>query len=222
MNTILLAAIAFLLALILAVLLFRLPKARRHFIRVTTIWVLGLIFGATIAIAWLGFLGYAIYEFRQVRPTGHDLTSYIAGCVIFLVALGAVLIKFVNRFYDWWAKQPASYLVAQFDALAEKWQQEVSLEFSEAFKQQLRDSPTFQDTMLEATRLVMEWIHFSNHSHTDEEQKTFRAAWEAKSEKFAERVAQGDPLAVEVILKVIEKESERGTLLRGNPNEHSP
>jgi len=32
--------------------------------------------------------------------------------------------------------------------------------------------------------------------------------WQAKFEKFSERIAQEDPLAVEVILKAVEKESE--------------
>lgn len=207
MNTILLATITFLLAIILAVLLFRLPKATRHLYRVTAIWVLGLIFGGTVALAWLGFLVYAIYGFRQARATG-DINSYVIVCILLLVVLGAVFVKFVNRFYDWWAKQRASYLVAQFDSLVDKYQEEVSLEFSETFKRQLRDSTTFQNTMHEATRLVLEAINVFNLPHTDEEREAFRKTWQAKAEHFAERVAQGDPLAVEVILKAIEKESE--------------
>jgi len=184
-------------------------KATWQRVWITTIWVSGLAFGGAIALAWLGFLGYAIYALLQPRKTT-DITANIIFCAVALVALGAVFIKFVNRFYDWWLEQRVSYLVGQCDSMVDKYQSEVSLELSETFTRQLRDSPTFQATVLEATRLVLEWIDFSSVSHTDEERKTFRAAWEAKSKKFAERVAQGDQLAVEVILKAIEKESERG------------
>jgi hypothetical protein len=40
------------------------------------------------------------------------------------------------------------------------------------------------------------------------ERAAFQKVWQAKIEKFTERIAQEDPLAVEVILKAIEKESQ--------------
>jgi hypothetical protein len=74
----------------------------------------------------------------------------------------------------------------------------------------LRSSSTFQTTVIEAKRLAEEVAAFSALPHTDEEWDGFRKAWQTKAEKFAERIAEGDRLAVEVILKAIEKESERG------------
>ena len=56
--------------------------------------------------------------------------------------------------------------------------------------------------------LVKEAAAFSRVSHSAEEWNDFREAWGAKTEEFAERAAAGDPLAVQVILKAIEKESE--------------
>lgn len=40
------------------------------------------------------------------------------------------------------------------------------------------------------------------------EREVFQEIWQAKIEKFTEHIAQEDPLAVEVILKAIEKESQ--------------
>jgi hypothetical protein len=97
------------------------------------------------------------------------------------------------------------------NSLVDNCQSEVSLEFSETFKYQLGSSPTFQVTVIEAKKLAEEFAAFSAISHTNEEWDTFRKRWQAKTEKFAERIAEGDPLAVEVILRAIEKESARGS-----------
>ena len=84
----------------------------------------------------------------------------------------------------------------------------VTLNFSESMKSQLASSPTFQVTVTEATKLVLEAVVFQSSPHNEVERETFQRAWQAKFEKFSERIAQEDPLAVEVILKAIEKESQ--------------
>jgi hypothetical protein len=76
-------------------------------------------------------------------------------------------------------------------------------------KSRLASSPTFQATVTEATKLVLEAIIFQSSSHNEVERETFQRTWQAKIERFSERVAQEDPLAVEIILKAIEKESHR-------------
>ena len=81
----------------------------------------------------------------------------------------------------------------------------MSLELSESFSEQLRASPTFRATVREAAMLVLEALAFEGMPHSEEERDT----WKIKMEAFANRVAQKDPLAVEVILKLIEKETER-------------
>jgi len=55
--------------------------------------------------------------------------------------------------------------------------------------------------------LVLEVIVFQSSPHNEVERETFQRSWQAKLEKFSERIAQEDPLAVEVVLKAIEKES---------------
>lgn len=214
MNTTLFVAIALLLALIFAVLLSRLPKATWHLVSVTTIWAFGLIFIFALGILWLGTLGLAIFVTYRARAGAYgevDAGALVTIWILFalvLLALGVLLVALVNRFYDWWLK-------TRVNALADSYQSKVSLEFSETFKRQLRDSHTFQRTVFEAKKLAEEMVAFSAVSHTTEEWDAFREAWHAKTERFAERVAQGDLLAVEVILKAIEKESEKereGTL----------
>lgn len=170
--------------------------------RVTFIWVCGLIIIFVLAIFWLGLLGLAI--FKIYRAHGADeVGGYVVIFALVLVVSGAALRWFVNRFDDWW-------LDKRVNSLVDNYQSEVSLEFSETFKRQLRSSPTFQTTVIEAKKLAEEVAAFSALSHTNEEWDAFRSVWQAKAENFAERVAQGDTLAVEVILKAIEKESEKG------------
>jgi len=53
----------------------------------------------------------------------------------------------------------------------------------------------------------LEVIVFQSSPHNEVERETFQRSWQAKLEKFSERIAQEDPLAVEVVLKAIEKES---------------
>ena len=58
------------------------------------------------------------------------------------------------------------------------------------------------------TMLMLEAIVFQDSPHNEVEREMFQRTWQAKIEKFTERIAQDDPLAVEVILKAIEKESQ--------------
>lgn len=216
MNTSLLATtILLVLAIVLAVLLSRLPKVKQHRVRITTIWVLGLIFGAAVALAWLGLLSYAIYEFRKVRATG-DITSFIIGWILALAALGAVFVKFVNRFYEWHSWQNVSSILkeleeqrqrTELEAYVERLTSYFSTEFSEDFKRQLQSSSTFRSTVDEAMNLAKEAAVFASEPHTDKESAAFRKEWHAKMERFAGRIAETDPLAMEVILKAIENES---------------
>lgn len=198
-------------------------RVNRYHIRVTLIWAGGLLIVFTLGILWLGLLGLAVFTlYRDYREYGAEVGSYVRDLIpliLVLVLLGAAIKWFVNRFYDWWVRmrvksimdtvQPVESLEQSLDCLVEKYQSEVSLEFSETFKHQLQSSPTFQATLNEATRLAFEVLSFYNAQHTDEERYNFQKAWQAKAEKFAERVANGDPLAVEVILKAIEKESKK-------------
>lgn len=195
---------------------------RLALLRVTFIWVGGWLILIALGVLWIGLLVYAIYEIPQARATG-DITGHIVGYTFALIVLALVHRRFVIEFAEWHRNQrvgavlkeidewfPATPDNAELDSLV----REHTSEFSETFKQQLRDSPTFHATVLEATKLVAEMAAFSAVPHSREEQDAFREAWKAKSEKFAERVAQDDPLAVEVILKAIEKESKRQTTPR--------
>ena len=80
----------------------------------------------------------------------------------------------------------------------------------ESFLNQLRSSPTFRATVLEAENLAQEAAVFGRIAHTDEEKEAFRKAWHAKVGEFSERVAKNDRLAVEVIMKAVEMESQKG------------
>lgn len=184
------------------------PEATLYHVRVTLIWVCGWLIVVALGILWLGSLGLAIYTLYRAHGEV-EAGSYVVICVLLalvLVALGALLVRFVNRFYDWWFRKRVTFL---FDGAVNNYQSRVGLELSESFIEQLRSSPTFQASLAEATKLLLEAAAFSAVSHTEEETDFFRTAWWAKAEVFAERVAQGDPLAVEVILKAIEKESEK-------------
>src|SRR5271170_7490078 len=173
----------------------------KHAIRVSFIWVCGLIFAFALTILWLCLLGLAIFELPKAYGWG-AVISYAAVVFVVLMFLGAGFVRFVNGFYNWWLTQ-------RVNSLADNYQSEVSMEFSETFIHQLRSSPTFQATVKEAKTLAEELAAFSASSHTDEERDTFRKFWQARADKFAKHVAEGDPLAVEVILKAIEKESGR-------------
>ena len=170
--------------------------------RVTAIWVSGLLIICTLGVLWLGSLGLAIFKISRAHGAD-EVAGYVVIFTSVLVALGVALRWFVNRFYDWWLGQ-------RVNSLADNYQSEVSLEFSDAFKRQLRSSTTFQTTVIEAKGLAEEVAAFSAVPHTDEEWDAFRETWHAKTEEFAERIAEGDPLAAEVILKAIERESKRG------------
>jgi len=170
-----------------------------------------------IGIAWLATLGFAIYEFRFYR--GRTLIDFLTSCALLLFFLGAAFVFTVNKFYDWWREQSLKSVLKEIEArtttpeqrlddLVKEYESRVTLNFSESMKSQLASSPTFQDTVTEATKLVLEAVLFQNSPHNEVERETFQRAWRAKFEKFSERIAQEDPLAVEVILKAIEKESQ--------------
>ena len=61
---------------------------------------------------------------------------------------------------------------------------------------------------MEAAKLMLEAIVFQDSPHNKVERETFQRTWQAKLERLVEHIAQEDPLAVEVILKAIEKESQ--------------
>jgi hypothetical protein len=139
--------------------------------------------------------------------------DFLGGCAIALFFLGGWFVSSVNKFYDWCQKQALRAIQAKtpeqhLDNLLKDYESRVTLNFSESMKSQLASSPTFQVTVTEATKLVLEAVVFQSSPHNEVERETFQRAWQAKFEKFSERIAQEDPLAVEVILKAIEKESQ--------------
>jgi hypothetical protein len=189
----------------------------RKRIRVTSIWVCGLIVIFTLGILWLGSFGLAVFKVYKA----HDADEVAGRVAIFgfvLVILGAALKQSVDRFHQWHSDQRLNSVLNDIDERVSKSQAEeyidnltldFSSEFSETFKRQLRSSSTFQHTVVEAKKLLGEFVAFSVVSHTDEQWNIFRKAWQAKNEAFANRIVQDDPLAVQVILKAIEKESQR-------------
>ncbi len=190
---------------------------RLAFAWATFIWLAGWVLVMLIGIAWLATLGFAIYEFRFYR--GRTLIDFLTSCALLLFFLGAAFVFTVNKFYDWWREQSLKSVLKEIEArtttpeqrlddLVKEYESRVTLNFSESMKSQLASSPTFQDTVTEATKLVLEAVVFQNSPHNEVERETFQRAWRAKFEKFSERIAQEDPLAVEVILKAIEKESQ--------------
>jgi len=168
----------------------------------TLIWVCGLIIVVVLGILWLGSLVLAVFTIRRAHGAG-EIGGLVVIFVLVLLALGEAFRRFVNRLYDWW-------LDKRVNSMVDTYQSKVSLQFSETFKRQLRSSSTFQTTIIEAKTLAEEVAAFSAVSHNSEECDAFRKAWRARAEKFAERVAQGDPLAVEIVLKAIEKKSVAG------------
>lgn len=190
-------------------------KERLAFAWATFIWLAWWARLLVVGIAWLATLGFAIYEFRFYR--GSTLISFLVGCALVLFFLGAVFVSTVNKFYNWWREQSLKSALKQIEAtttekrlnnLLREYESRVTLNFSEAMKSQLATSRTFQVTITEATKLVLEAIVFQSGHHNEVEREAFQKAWKAKLEKFSERIAQEDPLAVGVILKAIEKESQ--------------
>jgi len=143
----------------------------------------------------------------------------LAGYALLLFILGAAFVSTVNKSYDWWREQRLKSVLKEIEArtttpeqrlgdLLKEYESRVALNFSESLKSQFASSPTFQVTVTEAAKLILEVIVFQSSPHNEVERETFQRAWQAKFEKFSERIAQEDPLAVEVILKAIEKESQ--------------
>jgi hypothetical protein len=189
----------------------------RDNMRVTLIWIGGLIIVLALGVLWLGSLGLGIFKIYGAHGAG-EIGGYSVVFGLVLLATGIAIRWFVNRFHDWHRDQGLEPFLkeindsvsnAQTQAHIDKLTLDFSSEFSETFKSQLRSSGTFQATVNEAQRLVEEFVAFSAVPHTNKESHTFREGWQAKTEKFAERIAGDDPLAVEVILKAIQKESEK-------------
>jgi hypothetical protein len=196
----------------------RSPNERLARISITFIWVTGLVLIFAIGVAWLATLGVAIYQFRFHRG-GDDLIGFFTGYAVILFLLGVAFVLSVNRFYDWWADQRMKSLLKEIDAatptpaqrlnaLLKEYEPWASVNLSETLKSQLASSPKFQTTLAEAAKLALEATSFQSGFHTQEERETFQRDWKTKTEKFTERIAREDPLAVEVILKAIEKESQ--------------
>lgn len=192
-------------------------KERMAFVWATFIWLAWWARLLAIGLAWLATLGFTIYEFRFYRGSG--LMGFLAGCALALFFLGVWFVSTVNKFYDWWREQSLKSVLKQIEAnttapeqrldnLLKEYESRVTLNFSESMKSQLASSATFRVTVTEATKLVLEAIVFQSSPHNEVERETFQRAWRAKYEKFFERIAWEDPLAVEVILKAIEKESQ--------------
>jgi hypothetical protein len=173
------------------------PTARQ----VTTIRVSELLVVFTLGVLWLGSLGLAIFKIS--RANGADeVTGFGFIFALVLVALGLALRWSINRVHGRGLEQ-------QVNSLADNYGSEVSLEFSETLKDQLRSSAALRTMMTEAKQLDEEVAAFSAVLHTDEEWEDFRKAWQIKAEKLAER-AEDDPSAVAIILKAIERESMKG------------
>ena len=186
-------------------------------LRVTLMWASGLLIILALGTLWLYSLGAAI--FRIYRAHGRDeVVLYVIVFALILFALGRALVWFFNGFYEWHVDQRLNSVLAEIDESVPKAQAQLqfeklapdfSSEFTDTFKEHLRSSPAFQRTVTEAMNLVKEAAAFASTAHSEEQSVAFQSAWKAKTEKLAERIAQDDPLAVEVILKAIEKESEK-------------
>jgi hypothetical protein len=182
------------------------------------VWLAGLTLILVIGVAWLVTLGFAIYEFRFYR--GKSLIDFFGGYAAIHLVLGVVFVVTVNKFYDWWADQHLkSFLkgievatptpLQRLNDILKEYEPWAAANLSETLKHQLAASPSFQATAAEAEKLALEAIAFQDSPYTLAERAAFQKVWQAKIEKFTERIAQDDPLvAVEVILKAIEKESQ--------------
>jgi hypothetical protein len=193
-------------------------REKLAFVWVTLVWLARWTWLLAIGIAWLATLGFAIYEFRFYR--GKSLVGFLAGCGFALLVLGLWFVSTVNKFYDWWADQrlksilkeidtPPPTPLQRFHATLKEYESRVTLDFSEPMKRRLASSPTFKATVMEAAKLMLEAIVFQDSPHNEVEREMFQRTWQAKLERLVEHIAQEDPLAVEVILKAIEKESQR-------------
>ena len=191
-------------------------KEKSAFVWATLLWLAQWVRLLAIGIAWLAALGFAIYQFRFYR--GSSLIGFLAGCALALFFLGVWFVSTVDKFYEWWKEQSLRSLLKEIetktttpsqrlDDLLKEYESRITLNFSESMKSQMASSPTFRATVAEATKLVLEAVVFQSSPYNEMEQKTFRRTWQAKVERFSERIAQEDPLAVEVILQAIEKES---------------
>jgi len=192
-------------------------KERSAFAWATFIWLAWWVLLLAIAIAWLATLGFAIYGSRIYR--GRALIDFLAGYAFLLFILGAAFVFAVNKSYDWWREQRLKSVLKEIEArtttpeqrlddLLKQYESRVTLNFPESMKNKLASSPAFQATVTEATKLILEAVVFQNNPHDEVEREKFQRAWQAKFEKLSERIAQEDPLSVEVILKAIEKESQ--------------
>jgi len=191
-----------------------LSKERWARVWVTLVWIAGLTLVAGLGIAWLAALGVGVYHLRIDRSW-----DFILGFCFVLGLLACAFVLTVNKFYDWWRDQRLKSILRDIDAatltpqqrldgLLKDYESRVSLNLSESFKNQLANSPEFKVTLRDATKLVLEALVFQSDPHTEDERVTFRTAWQTKLEGFSERVANKDPLAFEIIMKAVEKESQ--------------
>jgi hypothetical protein len=148
---------------------------------VTLLWLARWAILLVIGVAWLATLGFAMYGFYH----GQRGIDFLGGCAIALFFLGAVFVFYVNKFYDWWREQSLKSLLKQIEArtktpeqhlddLLKDYESRVTLNFSESMKSRLASSPTFQATVTEATKLVLEAIIFQSSSHNEVERETIR------------------------------------------------
>lgn len=139
-------------------------RERLVFVWVTIVWLARWTWLLAIGIAWLATLGFAIYEFRFYR--GRSLIGFLASCALVLFLLGVWFVSTVNKFYDWWQRQALKTIKAKtpeqhLDNLLKEYESRVALNFSESMKSQFASSPTFQATVTEATKLVLEAVCLS-------------------------------------------------------------
>ena len=149
-----------------------------------------------------------------------DMRDIAIGFGVLLLVLGLVFHRLVNRFYAWWRDQRLTALLAEIESrtstnsqlermnsIVDEYQSKLTLEFPETLKAQMISSEEFRNSVLEAARLLAEYVVFTSSQHTDQEQASFTQEWRLRLDRFADRVASKDPVAVEVILKTIERES---------------
>jgi hypothetical protein len=151
-------------------------KEKSAFAWATFIWLAWWALLMVLGIAWLATLGFAIYEFRSYR--GRTLIDFLAGYALLLLILGAAFVFTVNKSYDWWREQRLRSLLKEIEArtttpeqrldgLLKEYESRVALNFSESLKTQLASSATFQVTVTEAAKLVLEVIVFQGSPHNE-------------------------------------------------------
>ena len=140
----------------------------------TFVWLARWAILLVIGVAWLVTLGFATYGFYH----GQRGIDFLGGCAIALFFLGVWFVSSVNTFYDWWQKQAVKAIAKtpeqHLDNLLKDYESRVTLNFSESMKSRLASSPTFQATVTEATKLVLEAIIFQSSSHNEVERETIR------------------------------------------------